>query len=74
MVWRAGLTAAELLQELDHAQRYEAVRMNAKTVTRPNFETTQVPDGARVLLVPMIVGSWYIHLYKIKMKMSHHTE
>mgnify|MGYP001787604556 CR=1 FL=1 len=54
--WQDGLTVASLLAQLDDGHIYAVVKLNGKLVCRPHFRTTQVPDGARVTLIPMIAG------------------
>ncbi|MBW2094258.1 MAG: sulfur carrier protein ThiS [Deltaproteobacteria bacterium] len=53
--WHEGMTVSTLLAEVD-AHFYAVVRLNGKLVSRPNFETTLVPDNAEVILLPMIAG------------------
>lgn len=54
--WREGMTVADLIRELDDPYPYVVVVMNGKTVTEPNFGSTNVPDHCEVRLIPMIVG------------------
>ncbi len=54
--WAPGLTVAELLSAVDADHRIAVVRLNGRLVSRPHFETTPVPDGAEVVLIPMIAG------------------
>jgi len=54
--WRKGMTIADLLRELDDPYPYAVVRMDGQVISRPNFEKTAIPDGAEILLVPMIAG------------------
>lgn len=54
--WREGMTIADLLRELEDGYPYAVVRVNGKVVTGPQFETTVIPDGAEVFLIPMIAG------------------
>lgn len=56
MPWREGLTVAALLAELKDGHIYAVVKLNGKLVSRPYFETTPVPDGARLAPIPMIAG------------------
>jgi len=56
MPWREGLTVAALLAELKDGHIYAVVKLDGKLVSRPNFETTPVPDGARLTPIPMIAG------------------
>ena len=54
--WREGMTIADLLDDLQDPHSYAVVRINEIYVTRPNFETTTVPDGSEVFLIPMVAG------------------
>ena len=54
--WYEGLTMAGLLQQVPDGQTYAVVKMNGRLVSRPSFEETLVPDGARVTPIPMIAG------------------
>lgn len=54
--WSEGMTVADILADIGDGDRYAVVRVNDEYVSRPNFGSTRVPDGARVYLVPMIAG------------------
>jgi len=54
--WRKGMTVADLLRELDDPYPYAVVIIDGRTVTRPNFENTPVPDDSEVRLIPMVAG------------------
>jgi sulfur carrier protein ThiS len=54
--WRPGMTVADLLRASGDRQNYPVVRINDHYVSRPNFGTTPVPDGADVFPIPMIAG------------------
>ena len=54
--WHKGMTIATLLAEIGDSSFCAVVRLNGKLVSRPNFETTLVPDNAEVILLPMIAG------------------
>jgi len=54
--WHDGLTVATLLDQLDDGHFYAVVKLDGKLVSRPRFNTTTVPDGARITLIPMIAG------------------
>ena len=54
--WRSGMTVADLLRECGEPESCPVVRINDHYVSRPNFATTPVPDGAEVFLIPMIAG------------------
>ena len=54
--WQEGLTVTALLAQLMDGHIYAVVKLNGKLVSRPHFNTTRVPDGARVTPIPMIAG------------------
>ena len=54
--WQQGLTMADVLEQVMDGQTYAVVKMNGRLVSRPHFEKTLVPDGARVTPIPMIAG------------------
>lgn len=54
--WREGMTVADLLRELNDPYPYAVVRIGERTVTRPHFDKTPVPDGAEVFLIHLVVG------------------
>jgi thiamine biosynthesis protein ThiS len=54
--WYAGMTIADLLNDLQDTHPYAVVRIDTTYVSRPNFEKTTIPDGAEVFLIPMIAG------------------
>ncbi len=56
MDWQEGMTLARVLDALDDDTPYAVVRFNGKLVSRPDFATTQVPDGAVIEPIPMIAG------------------
>ncbi len=56
VAWQPGMTVASLLQNLDDRGFYAVVRLDGKLVSRPNFATTKVADGATVELIPMVAG------------------
>ena len=51
-----GTTVAELLDELDVPSRGVAVAVDAEVVPRGEWQTTTVPDGARVEVVTAVQG------------------
>ena len=56
IAWREGMTITELLAEIEDPHPYAVVRIGEKYVSRPNFDKTTIPDGARVFLIPMVAG------------------
>ena len=56
MTWQPGMTLAQVMETLEDGQLYAVVRLNGKVVSRPAFDNTPVPDGAEILLLPLIAG------------------
>ncbi|HDR14815.1 MAG TPA: sulfur carrier protein ThiS [Desulfobacteraceae bacterium] len=54
--WKEGMTVSDLLDELDDPYPYAVVRIDGKIVCRPDFDTTQVPDGSQIFLISMVAG------------------
>jgi thiamine biosynthesis protein ThiS len=54
--WEEGLTVATLLARLTDGHIYAVVKLDGRLVSRPHFNVTPVPDGARIILIPMIAG------------------
>jgi thiamine biosynthesis protein ThiS len=54
--WDEGMTVSDLLAVIDDGRFYAVVRLNGRLVSRPNFDTTPVPDNAEVVLIPMVAG------------------
>ena len=54
--WHDGITVADIIAELDDGHLYAVVRINEEFISRPNFASTRVPDGAEIFLIPMVAG------------------
>ena len=54
--WHQGLTVTGLLEQVADGHDYAVVKVNGRLLSRPQFDTTPVPDGARVIPIPMIAG------------------
>jgi len=54
--WKQGMTVASLLEQLEDGHLYAVVKLDGRLVSRPFFNVTAVPDGARVTPIPMIAG------------------
>jgi sulfur carrier protein len=54
--WHEGMTVTELLELLDDDYDYPAVKHSHKIISKPHFETTTLPDGVEVYLIPLIAG------------------
>ncbi len=50
------MTLADLLARLPDGDIYAVVKFDGKLISRPFFASTMVPDGARIVPVPMIAG------------------
>lgn len=56
MSWHEGMTVADLLKQMSDSHSYAVVRVNDMVVSRPHFDTHQIPDQAEISLIPMIAG------------------
>jgi sulfur carrier protein ThiS len=56
VAWHEGMTILDLLREIEDDHSYAVVRINARYVSRPDFDRTTIPDNADVFLIPMIAG------------------
>jgi sulfur carrier protein ThiS len=54
--WREEMTVSDLLRDLEDPYPYPAVRIREKTITRPYFNETLIPDNSEVFLIPTIAG------------------
>ena len=54
--WREGMTVADVLREVGDSYPYAVVRVNERSVSRPDFERVTVPKGAKIYPIPMIAG------------------
>lgn len=50
------MTVSDLLRDLDDPYPYPVVRIDKKTITRPYFDETLVPDNSEVFLLSTIAG------------------
>jgi sulfur carrier protein ThiS len=55
-IWHQGLTVAGLLEQAADGHDYAVLKIDGRLVSRPHFDTTPVPDGARIIPIPMIAG------------------
>jgi len=55
-LWREGMTISDLLKELGDPYPYPVVRIKEKTITRPYFDQTLIPDNSEVFLISTIAG------------------
>jgi sulfur carrier protein ThiS len=56
IAWEEGMTVSTVLSKLKDGHIYAVVKINDKLVSQPYFNTTLVPDGAKVTPIPMIAG------------------
>jgi thiamine biosynthesis protein ThiS len=56
MPWREGMTLSSLLEELGDPYPYAVVKLDGRIVCQPDFDTTPVPDGSQIFLIPMVAG------------------
>ena len=56
MLWREGMTVAELLHELGDPYPYAVVRIGGKLISQPDFKKTAVPRNSEIFLLPLIAG------------------
>ncbi len=54
--WHPQITLAEVLESLDLAGLVVVVRLNGRLVSKPDFASTPVPDGAHIDPLPLIAG------------------
>ena len=54
--WQKGMRLTDLLEKIDDAHHYAVVRINDQYVSKPNFDTTIIPDQSEIYLIPMIAG------------------
>lgn len=54
--WEEGMTITQLLERLKFSFPLIIVSVDGVMVTREEYETRQVPDGARVQVLHMIAG------------------
>ena len=54
--WYEGMMVADLILSLSNSYNYPVIRINDQYVSKPNFETTMLPDNSDVFLLPMISG------------------
>ena len=56
MAWQPGLMLSQIMESLEQGHLYAVVRLNGKLVSKPDFPTTLVPEGADIQPLPMIAG------------------
>lgn len=56
MDWFEGMTVSDLIEQIENTDHCAAVRVNNVLVSSPNFNTTIIPDNAKIYLLPLIAG------------------
>jgi sulfur carrier protein ThiS len=56
VAWQEGMTVADLLDTAAAGYHYAVVKLDGRLVSRPHFTSTPVPDGSRIVPLPMIAG------------------
>lgn len=54
--WQKGMTISEFLAKNCGDREYAVIKINGKYVSKPNFDTFEIPDDAEIFLIPMIAG------------------
>ena len=54
--WRPGMTVQDVLDALNFTFRMLVVKVNGRVVLRPDWNTTEVPDGAQMQALHLISG------------------
>ncbi|MCB5252672.1 MAG: sulfur carrier protein ThiS [Candidatus Cloacimonadaceae bacterium] len=54
--WREGMTVQDALDLMNYTFRMLVVKINGKVVLRQDYASTQIPEGAEVLVIHMISG------------------
>jgi sulfur carrier protein ThiS len=54
--WQAGMTLEQVVAALEEGDLYAVVRMNDRLISKPDFASTEVPDGSEIYPLPLIAG------------------
>lgn len=54
--WKDGMTLADLLETVENVSFCSVVRLNGRLVSSPAFDTTLIPDNAKIDLLPLVAG------------------
>jgi thiamine biosynthesis protein ThiS len=54
--WHPGLTIKEVLELLGYHNRLVYVRINGKRLSVREWDTCEIPDGAKVDVFPVVLG------------------
>lgn len=56
MAWEEGLTVADLLERFHYTFVHIIVKIDGEVVSREEYSTRTVPDGADVWVIHLIAG------------------
>jgi sulfur carrier protein ThiS len=56
LYWQPGMTLAQAMDAMEDGHLYAVVRLNGKLVSKPDFVSTQVPEEAQIIPLPLIAG------------------
>ena len=56
LLWREGMTVADLLKDLDDSYPYAVARIRERIISRPDFDKVTIPRDSEVFLIPLISG------------------
>ena len=56
IAWHEGMCVADAMAAIADRFPYAVVRLNGKLISRPNFTSVPVPDGATIVPIPMVAG------------------
>ena len=56
LAWHDGMTVSDLLAALADPYPYAVVRINGRSVSKPDFDHFRIPDEAEVYCIPLISG------------------
>jgi thiamine biosynthesis protein ThiS len=54
--WQPGMTLAQVMDSLEDGHLFAVVRLNGKLVSKPDFASTQIPEEAQIIPLPLIAG------------------
>lgn len=54
--WYEGMTVSDLLSGIKDSHLYWIVKINDQYITKPHFNSSEIPDGCEVILVPVFAG------------------
>ena len=54
--WHEDMTVADMLQQIHGGHDYVVVKVNDRYVSKPDFDSYQIPDRSEIYLIPMIAG------------------